>query len=595
MNVLGSGNGNTANSSLFYYFYANHLSMSSRLFHHHYHGSANNRRKRTFLLLIILFFGLLSVVFFGDGAILRKPYPTESSGSLMIFSIINHSLSWLGVNIKQNSDSDYYEELSDAHLYKPSNINKTWPYPRFHLLVDARKGRGGEGGGRGDLCRTLLSAVVQGYPPPILVGHNDDDDDTSKVGEGAIIKATLRALESSQVTEENNSGDDAILWLGRDHWFQLPVEVLVRRYLQQEEVVSRRLKRRYRGSVGGVVRERMVLFPASKSCCCYDECDINGDSSRDMADLFPESTLPRDVYGVFKGDGVDDVAAVVHRHIRPRFLYPGAFMGRARDVVPFLKRGAVASKMDGVRDGHGFMGNETCTWADMFLEQEQARKEWEDNREATPAAEFGMSLDYESRIFQDVSSSSIHDLRLLTFGRPSMVKSPSRSAAHLYDAPIRLPPELHPHRSPLAHIGIRPPPGRGHNEDGEEYNDENKEDKETFIKSQEDINQLKGRVRWATLELITNVLVPRGSVPAVLNARQMSAEVRDMWWDGIWLRRYGRLLLHEYLHSRRSTERRLWNARGGRGGVWTDRGEWLTWDQVCGGEEVDAILFGGGN
>jgi len=42
---------------------------------------------------------------------------------------------------------------------------------------------------------------------------------------------------------------------------------------------------------------------------------------------------------------------------------------------------------------------------------------------------------------------------------------------------------------------------------------------------------------------------------------------------------------------------RWWDLRGGKGGVWTNRWEWLDWNEVCGGfhEEVfgdDRGVFG---
>jgi hypothetical protein len=37
---------------------------------------------------------------------------------------------------------------------------------------------------------------------------------------------------------------------------------------------------------------------------------------------------------------------------------------------------------------------------------------------------------------------------------------------------------------------------------------------------------------------------------------------------------------------------RWWDLRGGKGGVWTDRGEWLDWNEVCG--EFHEEVFGDG-
>ena len=37
---------------------------------------------------------------------------------------------------------------------------------------------------------------------------------------------------------------------------------------------------------------------------------------------------------------------------------------------------------------------------------------------------------------------------------------------------------------------------------------------------------------------------------------------------------------------------RLWDLRGGHGGVWTNKGMWLGWSEVCGA--WDEVLFGDG-
>jgi hypothetical protein len=37
---------------------------------------------------------------------------------------------------------------------------------------------------------------------------------------------------------------------------------------------------------------------------------------------------------------------------------------------------------------------------------------------------------------------------------------------------------------------------------------------------------------------------------------------------------------------------RWWDLRGGKGGVWTDRGHWLTWNEVCGA--YDEAVFDDG-
>jgi hypothetical protein len=68
----------------------------------------------------------------------------------------------------------------------------------------------------------------------------------------------------------------------------------------------------------------------------------------------------------------------------------------------------------------------------------------------------------------------------------------------------------------------------------------------------------------------------------------------------MWFYPHARTLLRLYTHPERAEVARQaeeggtgwWNLRGGGGGFWTDRGAWVPWDQVCGGEEFQAGLFG---
>ncbi|KAK3371671.1 hypothetical protein B0T24DRAFT_595432 [Lasiosphaeria ovina] len=489
------------------------------------------------------------------------------------------------------------DELSDANTN-----NKTWPRPRFHLLVDARDKRS-------SLCKTLFSAVIQGYPPPILVGYTEEGEEEEPISPAGLVSTTLEAISTNRLGDE-----DVVLWLAADHWIQLPIEVLVRRYLQQTEVLGQRLVRQY--PLLGF--EQRILFAASKSCSykCND------------TDVLPESSLPRDVYGSFRGSPANISFS------RPHFIAPGAFIGRVGDVVPFLR--ATRKVFDSARDEKL---DEAIVWDQLFRSQEAARQlrlslgqtsferfrsslltkgagagKWtatqkrkqqqqqqKEKEEAGPEtggdeeAELGLGLDYESRIFQDLSPhGSAADVQFLRFDRPAVAKSPSRSAARLYADPLALPPELRPHGSPLAHLNesdfsmpsssspqpppLQPPP---------------------LQPPQPDLTQLKRDVLWSTVALATNVVVPRGSIPAVLSAPPDDG-ADDWWWRNMYFRPHGRLLLQHHLRPNRYALAEQaarggstwWNARGGRGGLWTSRGGWIAWTHVC-GPEHDSVLFQG--
>ncbi|KAK3344065.1 hypothetical protein B0T25DRAFT_573029 [Lasiosphaeria hispida] len=419
------------------------------------------------------------------------------------------------------------------------------------------------------LCGTIFSAVIQGYPPPVLVGYREEEGDP--LGFAGLLDAFLRVLSDYRLRVREK---DVILWLGSGPWIQLPVEVTIRRYLQQREVINLRLARRY----PFMNIHQGVLFPVAKSCP-YEWCN-----DTDVKRVFSESTLPRDTYGPLEDD-----LATTSKFSRPRFIMPAAFIGEARDIVALLK---AALKLSGPNemdlDG-------SSIWGQLFLRQEQRRQAQPDqglkqnqtafqqpsdvisgifhgqeqkhtHNDTDQAADpdLGIHLDYESRLFQALEPLAANDIHLLTLDRPIIAHSPSRSAAHLYRTPLQLPPELAPSLSPFAHINTTTTP-----------------------LSQANLNHLQKETQYSTLPFLTNTAVPRGSISSILlpSSQRDAAE----WWDKMWFRQPGhggRVLLHDYLHPNRAAlalEARTgatarggrtgwWNDRGGRGGVWTDLG-----------------------
>lgn len=573
--------------------------------------------------------------------------------------------------------------------------------------------------------------MVQGHPPPILVGYraeNGGNDNNEGLKNNQVsstelfLSATLDAIRFTKIQQRpsdeegpyEKERDDVILFLGQNQWIQMPAEVTVRRFLQHKEVLSQRLKREYGlsssplpGSSFGIdftlegetqtrhnnsTYKLGVLFPASRRKSRLtsqghkiekkeqeiDESESHtssheGSNIEDQDDILPESSLPEDVYGVFPDAGKSVTSwwrkmghgnskmAIPTRYQRPRYLGGRSFMGEVEDVERLL-RGAVErvgwlGGDDGTREENLDEGGDELTYlfSEMFFEQEIERrrqqevalrrqgedimrqgeqKGWwsglwggnetsnmmndSDDEEAgdnPDEYEFGITLDYESRIFQDMASypdlfnTTTHktsDIRFLSFTRPNLVHSPSRTAAHLYSDPLRLPPEL---LHPLSPGGRSSPFGLtttrynlseilkavSHAIDEKLPRGENTASEITMI-------------HWPNLQFATNLVVPRGSVPSILDMARVSSSSGpdsetqteekvdsgeiDKYWARMWFQqkqdhntreqRYTPVkdLLDEYLHPNRyiyaleaaGGGRNWWNMRGGRGGLWTDQG-----------------------
>jgi hypothetical protein len=73
---------------------------------------------------------------------------------------------------------------------------------------------------------------------------------------------------------------------------------------------------------------------------------------------------------------------------------------------------------------------------------------------------------------------------------------------------------------------------------------------------------------------------------------------RDTWWYNMWYQPWARALLRKYMRSPTGFDaaqsallggQDWWDMRGGKGGVWTDKGEWLDYAEVCTGFEKEVF------
>jgi hypothetical protein len=193
--------------------------------------------------------------------------------------------------------------------------------------------------------------------------------------------------------------------------------------------------------------------------------------------------------------------------------------------------------------------------------------------------EYGIGLDYASSIFQ-IMNNSAEDIRFVKFDHPSVIASPSKLSASSFKNPINLPPDL----------GLTPPPFSQH-----EVSTPNPDPPITALDNIENQD-----TPWSDIELATNVIVPGSSVPTSLNFHGSEVLLSQMWGN-MWFYKHARALMRQYIRSpdgpiaaeaAAAGGDRWWDLRGGKGGVWTDRGEWLEWNEVCGA--FDEEVFGDG-
>jgi hypothetical protein len=338
-----------------------------------------------------------------------------------------------------------------------------------------------------------------------------------------------------------------------------------------------------------------VLFGAQKGCsnppgdpACYS---------------VPQSSLPKDIYG----HQTDRHSS--GKYNRPSFMGSTIVMGRVPDLRPIFKLASELLEFEDV----GKYGSQYI-FSQIFGEQEYQRtlyhdtlvpksrwREWLDSKigpkvdpSITPPHmtivpgknyEFGIGLDYASSIFQ-VMNNSAEDIHSVRFDHPSIIASPSKLSSAYFKNPIHLPLDLE----------ITPLPFSQHQVSAKEPHPP--------ISALDNLPE--ENIAWAEVELATNVIVPGSSVPAMLNFHGSEKLLKEMWpemWPEMWYQKYSRALMRQYIRSPDGPVAaaaaaqggdQWWDLRGGKGGVWNERGEWREWMEVCAGTHDEVFMDGKG-
>lgn len=470
--------------------------------------------------------------------------------------------------------------------------------PSFHLLVPATESNP-------NLCKTLLSSFVLAYPPPTLInyGKKFDGDNWDKGTHTGKIRGVYDYLNDKKKVKD----DDMVLVIdGYDIWFQLPPAIMIKRYHQLINEANGRLRRRYgtelkKAEGTGVATEmgpkysQTVIFGADKICWPNPLADP-------ACAAVPYSTLPKNVYGPLTDNDPD------HYLTRPRFLNSGTVMGPVKDVRAIYE--AAVEKVE--KENRGIIGDQ-FVFAEIFGEQEYQREmqrqstqgpggrwyEWLssalggsdsplsgnqtiNNMTMIPGRryEFGIGLDYESKMFQTVTHSA-QDIEFITYNDSAILPQILDKHPNLKANPFALPVDIQLAHGPLWYSS----PGN-HSLDH----------KDTLLLPHSDyLDNLPDHLDWFSVPLATNLYSP--SIPSLLHINGDKSPLEE-WWPSMWYHPYSRALVRRYIRSTQTRQaaaaaaaggQTWWDMRGGRGGVWTDRKIWMSWWDVCKGTEEEVF------
>ncbi|RXG47011.1 hypothetical protein VDGE_03888 [Verticillium dahliae] len=445
-------------------------------------------------------------------------------------------------------------------------------------------------------CKNMLAQTILGYPRPTVVMWDQKFDDDRYLGKGshlAKISGTLKWLEDPK---NKKYDDDLVIMIDAyDVWFQLPPETLVARYHALRAAEDKRIAQRMGKAFAREKISSKVIFSASKRCgpneirsvACYP---------------VPESPLPNDIYGAVTDtmDGPSQWAG-----LRTRHLVSGFIIGPVKDMRRIFQRANrnMVKCLEGDQKGDKYYlpkchkGSDQSFFNEMFGQQEYHREvmrrhhrnAWDrfldgmvPTRPGAPRRphkietlliddplnpsfdhqlmsdpdyhvdqryEFGIMVDHFSEVSHQTSN-ALHDTTFVNHSAPlgPQVDKPAHGQKIICSPRAPMPRDLVDNTGGL----------------------------ELFAE--------QGRPRWEQLPLYSEVC--NGVIPVVAHHNWVNKKPIDTLWPSMWWTGHARQLLEA-----RRAQAKDENERKRVGGVDTDTGKSLTWDDLCPAEwEKDVFL-----
>ena len=430
----------------------------------------------------------------------------------------------------------------------------------------------------------LLSSILLNYPTPILINWDTIEIDDLYKQHISKVDAVRTYLEEFPPDRDN---DLVLIVDGYDVWFQLPPDVVIRRYFAMIEAQNKRLATRFgSGTVRRYDLRQTIIFGADKLCWPEDE------GKRVACWAAPPSTMPKYSYGPYDDESLDDARKDPY-HSRPRWLNSGSIIGPVKDLRALFKAASDMVHDENKED------SDQWYYAKIFGVQEYARTLLEASPklpssnvtapEIQPGqqTEFHIGLDYENAMFQTVG----YDDPYLTWWQ----HDGSKDTARPKQSPIK---SNHAFKLEEDLLTARRPFEAMHGLKESAFNE----------KYQEVLRNAGGPdfKMWRHLPMATNVITRH--IFAMMHFT-FEKDYRETWWENMWFRPYARDLFKtsslgnkEPLHHKKIDGRKWYNApepmvehskfasQGRRDGAWSNKGQWQSFSGLC--DVHDEFLFG---
>lgn len=251
-----------------------------------------------------------------------------------------------------------------------------------------------------DLCRTLVSAAILGYPPPLLVGWEQTPDPEKRDEPTSSIVGTWNYIRT---LDESHDDDVVIIVNGDNAWMQLRPATLVDRFFDVNRKANARIQERLPKVLRRHDLKQQIIFGVQKEC---------PEALREDPGCYaaPASELLPHAYGPntdSKGRSEDERLA----HSRPRFMDSGLIVGTVRALRTLFSQAVILRTMtedmhvtmnhlfglqlvyrETLRRDAGMKSNPAFTAADIKLMRSYIEKR------PNGAFDFGIGLDYGSEL-----------------------------------------------------------------------------------------------------------------------------------------------------------------------------------------------------
>ena len=440
----------------------------------------------------------------------------------------------------------------------PSALKKSTP--NFHLLMPAEQDSD-------EFCKTTLSAMLLNYPPPTALNYHQ-----SFVTPTHRERETLANIRDYLSNTKMVHDDDLVLIVdGQETWFQLPSDVMVKQYEQVLKQSNAQLLRRYGKTKDGRQKfNQTIVFGAEKTCNGKDEACRNAPQSP-VKSKSKSNNKPEDVPARYLNSKV-----VMGPAKDMRMLYEAALRIFEKQSNEKQTMQSILTTMFGEQQLHRDTGHKTQTaaarlqaWVASLRTKEHPTARRLPTPKVTPRKEknyeYSLGLDYTHTLFQPSAHTAPTELTPLD--ATNTTTPPLPASLETSKPPFWSPdPYLHnpsPNEHPAYIDALRYTPT---------------------------LDALPDRYTpWTAVPLLTNTLT--SSVPAAL----LTSPSQTISFSTLWYTPHVRALLRAALRTPQSPDGyhnsavggdRSWDARGGRGGVWTaPEAIWMQWgevDGVCG-------------